>query len=253
MRDALGNMRRVLVLGGDSDIGNAIAAEAVRQRGVDHVILAARDPERLTDRVDQLTSLGAQVDTVAFDLTDYDAHGLLFERLASQYGDLDLVVLAAAILGDQHRAEHDPAHLREMLEVDFVAAAGVGMAAARALEAQGTGTLLVLSTIAALQARRTNFVYGAAKAGLDAFAQGLSDMVDGSGARVLVVRPGFVHSKMTTGLDEAPFAQTPNEVAAAAIAALGRSRTVVHTSGPVAAVGKVLQALPRPAVRKLPR
>src|SRR4029450_11965014 len=90
------------------------------------------------------------------------------------------------------------------------------------LRAQGHGTIVVLSSVAGERARRSNFVYGSTKAGLDAFFQGLGDSLVGTGASVMIVRPGFVHTKMTEGLDPAPLATTPEAVAEAIVRGLER-------------------------------
>ena len=107
----------------------------------------------------------------------------------------------------------------------------------------GSGTIVVLSSVAGARARRSNYVYGSSKAGLDAFAQGLGDAVSKDGVDVIVVRPGFVRSKMTTGLDPAPFSRTPNEVAAAVVEAVaaGGSRIVwvPSTLGPLMGLMRV--------------
>ncbi len=96
------------------------------------------------------------------------------------------------------------------------------------MRAQGRGTIVVLSSVAAIRPRKANYVYGAAKAGLDAFARGLADALHGSGVRVILVRPGFVTGRMTAGMTPAPLATTPQAVGAAVAAALRRpgSRTV---------------------------
>lgn len=252
MNDAVGRLDRVLLLGGSSDIGNAIVTRLVRRRGVGHVVLAARGPASLADRISSLEALGCKVEALPFDLTDSD-HEAFADRVFTDHGDIDVVILAAGILGDQEAAEMDPGHLRRILQVNLVGAASAAMAMAQRLCAQGSGTLVILSSVAAVQARRANFAYGASKAGLDAFGRGLADMVAGSGARVLVVRPGFVHTQMTGDLSPAPFAQEPDEVAAAVDAALDSRRTVVHTSPFVAALARILPVLPRSVLRRLPR
>src|SRR5205814_4011980 len=148
--------------------------------------------------------------------------GGVFER----HGDVDLVLVAFGVLGDQERSLEEPDFASGVLRTNFLAAAWAMLVAARRLRAQGHGALVVLSSVAGERARRSNFVYGASKAGLDAFAQGLGDELAGDGVEVLVVRPGFVRTKMTAGMDEAPLATDPEAVAEAIAAGL-RSRA--HT------------------------
>jgi decaprenylphospho-beta-D-erythro-pentofuranosid-2-ulose 2-reductase len=252
MIDAVGHLDRVLVLGGDSDIGVAIAARLVTERGARHVVLAGRTPEKVEQRRASLESLGAQVDVVAFDARAFDTHAAFVDEVAAAHGDLDVVVLAFGVLGDQARSEADPSHVVDVLETNFVGAASVCVPIAERLRAQGHGTLVVLSSIAGVQARRANFTYGSSKAGLDAFALGLGDALAGSGASVLVVRPGFVRSKMTAGMEAAPLATTPEEVAEATVDALGGARNVISVPGATRPVGWLLRALPRAVLRKLP-
>ena len=109
-----------------------------------------------------------------------------------------------------------------------------------------------MSSVAGDRARRTNFVYGSTKAGLDAFAQGLGDALHGSGARVLVVRPGFVRTRMTQGLPEAPMTIDPAHVAAIIVGALRKGRETVYAPGPLRFVMMGLKSVPRPVFRKLP-
>lgn len=252
MMDAVGRLDRVLVLGGDSDIGVAIARRLVTDRGARHVVLAGRSPERLDGRRGELEPLGATVDTVVFNARATDTHAAFVGDAAERFGDLDVVVLAFGVLGDQALSESDPSHTVEVLETNFVGAASVLVPLAEQLRRQGHGHLVVLSSIAAVQARRANFTYGASKAGLDAFALGLGDALAGSGASVLVVRPGFVHSKMTEGMEAAPFSTTPEEVAEATVGALGGAANVIAVPTATRPVGWVLRALPRAILRKLP-
>ena len=252
MMDAVGRLDRVLVLGGDSDIGIAIAHRLVTERGASHVVLAGRSPEAMQARRAPLEALGAQVDVTAFDARAVDTHAGFVDRVAVAHGDLDVVVLAFGLLGDQARSEDDPAHAVEVFAVNTVGAVSVSTAVAQRLRAQGHGVLVVLSSVAAVQARRANFTYGASKAGLDAFALGLGDALAGSGASVLVVRPGFVHSKMTHGMEAAPFSTTPDAVAEATVDALGGPKNVISVPGAVRPVGWVLRALPRAVLRRLP-
>jgi decaprenylphospho-beta-D-erythro-pentofuranosid-2-ulose 2-reductase len=254
VRDATGNIDRVLVLGGDSDIGAAIADALVRERGAGHVVLAARNPDALDRRVAALEAAGAQSTGVRFDATDFDSHDRFVADVFDAHGDVDVVVLAFGRLGDQARAEADASHARDLVEANFTGAVSVLVPLAERLTAQGHGTIVVLSTVAAVQPRRANYTYGAAKAGLDAFARGLSDALAPHGVRVLVVRPGFVTSKMTAHLDPAPFATDPGEVARRVLDGLDRPGAgVVWAPRAVGAVGHLLSALPRPVLRRLPR
>src|SRR5207249_10181374 len=139
----------------------------------------------------------------------------------------------------------------ESVMTNYVGAVSSGLAAAQCLREQGHGTIVVLSSVAGERARRSNFVYGSSKSGLDAFAQGLGDALVGSGVRVLVVRPGFVHSKMTKGLEPAPFATTPDVVAEVITNALASSKEIVWAPPVLRGVAMVFRHLPRALWRKV--
>ena len=114
-----------------------------------------------------------------------------------------------------------------MLRVNFLGAGSLLLECLRQLRRRGGGALVLLSSVAAERPRGSNPIYGAAKVGIDALAQGLSDAIASSGVRVLVVRPGFVKTRMTAGLTPAPFATTPEAVASATVAALrGHAGTI---------------------------
>lgn len=252
MRDAMGHRGRVAVLGGTSEIGLAITERLVRERDVDHVVLAGRDVGACEQAGAPLEALGADVRATRFDAHDLDGHADVVDALFAD-GDVDVVVLAFGVLGDQQQSEADAAHAVDVVQTNFTAAVSVLVPLAQRLRAQGHGDLVVLSSVAAVQARPDNFTYGASKAGLDAFALGLGDSLAGSGARVLVVRPGFVHSRMTAGMEPAPLATDPQTVAETVVGALdGPSRSVVWVPRAVGAVGKALRVLPRALIRRLP-
>jgi decaprenylphospho-beta-D-erythro-pentofuranosid-2-ulose 2-reductase len=245
MRNALGRVQTILVLGGTSEIGLATTLALV-PGGVRKVVLAVRDTTAAGDVVARLERAGvAEVDVVAFDALDTGGHAKLLADVFAEHGDLDLVLLAFGVLGDQREFDHDPGAAAEAARVNYVGAVSAGLAVAEEFRRQGHGTLVVLSSVAAERARKTNFVYGSSKAGLDAFAQGLGDALIGSGARVLVVRPGFVHTRMTEGMDPQPFSTTPEAVAASIVRGLERSDEVVWSPGVLRYVFAVMRHLPR--------
>lgn len=251
MNDAFGLPQSVLLLGGTSDIGLAIVRALVAAR-TERVVLAARDREGVEKAAASLRGGGARdVSTVAFDATDRRTHD---DAVAAGFagGDLDVAIVAFGLLGDQAEAETDPAAAVRLAEVNHVGAVSVLVRLAERLRAQGHGTIVVLSTVAAERARRSNFAYGSAKAGLDAFATGLREALREHGVRVVVVRPGFVHSAMTEGLDPVPFATTPEAVATAVVEALGSRRDEIWTPSILRWVMSVLRHVPAPIFRRLP-
>ncbi|WP_188191333.1 SDR family NAD(P)-dependent oxidoreductase [Nonomuraea sp. SYSU D8015] len=246
MKNALGAVDTVLLLGGRSEIGLEIVRLLVGL-GASRVVLAVRggfDPPELG---------GAEVHVVPFDALDVQGHGAVFAKAAELVGDLDVVISAFGVLGSQAGYDADPAAAAEAVAVNYGAHVSVGLHAARVLREQGHGTLVVLSSVAGARVRKANFVYGSAKAGLDGFAQGLGDALHGSGAKVLIVRPGFVIGRMTKGLTPAPMSSTPRQVAVATVGALREGRSSVWVPRALGPAFGLLRLLPRPLWRRLPR
>lgn len=251
MRDAVGNVQSILVLGGASDIGVAIARRMAAPRSAT-VVLAGRSPESLSAAAETVRAAGAGVvETVPFDADDVDSHAELCAKLFNER-DFDVVVVAAGVLGDQQVAESDPSAAVAVLSTNFVGCASIALHVAAQLRRQGTGTLVVLSSVAGERVRRSNFVYGASKAGLDGLAQGLGDSLVGTGVKVLIVRPGFVVSKMTQGRDPAPLSTTPEAVAEAVDAGVRRGAEIIWVPGALRIVMAVLRHVPRVVFRRLP-
>jgi decaprenylphospho-beta-D-erythro-pentofuranosid-2-ulose 2-reductase len=250
MRNALGAVQSALVFGGGSDIAHATMRVLARD-GCRTVVLAARSPDALHDNVRELSATGASVDTVAFDALDTNTHEAIVEKCFADHGDIDLVLIAFGALGHNAGLESSPEAAAENVSANYVGAVSVGLAAAKRLRAQGHGAIVVLSSVAGERARRSNFVYGSSKAGLDAFAQGLGDALVGTGVRVIVVRPGFVRSKMTTGLDAAPFATTPEAVADAIADALASGREIVWVPSILRWVAVAFRLMPRSVWRRV--
>jgi len=242
----------VLVLGGGSDIGLATARAFVARRART-VILAARRPEALDGAVADLRRVGADhVEAVHFDADDIGSHEAFARDVFSRHGDIDLVLVAFGVLGDQTVSEENPETAAAVLTTNFVGAASIGLHVAGHLRRQGHGVLAVLSSVAGERARRANFVYGSSKAGLDAFYSGLGDSLVGSGVSVLVVRPGFVKSKMTAGLDPVPLSTTPDKVAEVIVAAVESGAEQAWAPPPLRLVMTAVRHLPRPLFRRLP-
>lgn len=240
----------VLVLGGRSEIGVAVAERLVRQ-GARTVVLAARRSDDLDAEAARLA--GATVHRVEFDADDVAAHERFLDAVVAEHGELDTVVTAFGILGDQARAETDVAHALSIVHTDYVAHVSILTLAAQLLRKQGHGTLVVFSSVAGVRVRKANYVYGSAKAGLDGFASGLADSLAGSGVRLLLVRPGFVIGRMTEGMSPAPFSSTPGQVADATVAALNRGRGEVWVPGILRPMFAIMRHLPRAVWRRMPR
>ncbi|GGJ20519.1 decaprenylphospho-beta-D-erythro-pentofuranosid-2-ulose 2-reductase [Streptomyces brasiliensis] len=250
MKDAFGIPQSLLVLGGTSEIALATTRRLIARR-TRTVWLAGRPSPALEQTAESLRALGADVRTVAFDALDPESHeGVLGKVFAES--DIDMVLLAFGILGDQARDEREPVSAVRVAQTNYTGAVSAGLVCASALQSQGHGSLVVLSSVAGERARRSNFIYGSSKAGLDTFAQGLGDALHGTGVHVMVVRPGFVRTSMTAHLEEAPMSTTPEAVATAIELGLRRRSETVWVPGPLRMVMTALRHLPRSVFRRLP-
>jgi decaprenylphospho-beta-D-erythro-pentofuranosid-2-ulose 2-reductase len=247
---------RVVLLGGTSEIGLAILA-ALRLGPDAEVILAGRDPQRLEGAG---KSLNRPVTVVRYDAMDTNAHQAFADEICAG-GVPDLVIAATGILIPQEQAEQDVRLAATMIETNLTGHVIALLAFGEAMRRRGSGTIVVLSSIAAVRPRKFNSVYGATKAGLDAFARGYADSLHGTGVRVLLVRPGFVKGRMTAGMRAAPLATTPEKVGAAVAGALrgqassgkrsGDGKSVIWVPSSLVGLATVMKLIPRPVWRTL--
>jgi NAD(P)-dependent dehydrogenase (short-subunit alcohol dehydrogenase family) len=243
----------VLLLGGRSEIGLELTERLVRE-GARSVCLAARRSAELDAEEARLRAAGAtDVTRVEFDADDVAAHDEVLAGVLTARPPVSVAVLAFGVLGDQARAEDDAAHALAVVHTDYVAQVSVLTHLARRMRAQGSGRIVVFSSVAGVRVRRANYVYGSAKAGLDGFAGGLADALHGSGVRLLLVRPGFVIGRMTAGMSPAPLSSTPGQVADAVADALRRDRDVVWVPGTLRPLFALMRLLPRAVWRRMPR
>jgi decaprenylphospho-beta-D-erythro-pentofuranosid-2-ulose 2-reductase len=252
MIDAIGRPQSVLVLGGSSEIAQAIVDRLVPGR-CRTVVLAGREGPRLTEAVQRAKAAGADLaEAVTFDATETDRHVAFADEVFDRFGDIDLVIVAAGVLGDQTADELDPPAAAAVISANFAGLASAILAVTTRLRHQGHGRLVVLSSVAGERARSANFIYGSSKSGLDAFAQGLGDSLVGSGVDVTIVRPGFVVGRMTEGMSPAPFSTTPDAVADAVVGGIASGAAVVYVPPVLRWVFTVMRHLPRAVWRRMP-
>jgi decaprenylphospho-beta-D-erythro-pentofuranosid-2-ulose 2-reductase len=249
MQNALHEPQTIVLLGGTSEIGRAIV-EALLAPTTRVLVLACRRPGEA--QPERFAREGLTVDVVHFDAVDTGSHEGLVRDLAARHGDLDVAVVAFGQLGSQADFDADPQAAAEVAQVNYTGAVVATLALAQQMKRQGHGHIAVLSSVAGERGRAANYVYGSTKAGLDAFAQGLGDSLAGSGVGVTVIRPGFVHSKMTRGLKSAPFAATPRQVAEVAVKGIRAGKHTVWAPPILRYVFTALRHTPRPIFRRLP-
>lgn len=251
MDNALGQPQTIVLLGGTSEIGLAIVRELLSPT-TRTVVLACRDIDAGERAAAGLRHHSLAVDVVRFDSLDTDAHSQLTRDLAAKYGDLDVAIVAFALLGDGAVTSVDQAAAVEIAQVNFTGVVSTTISLANQMRQQGHGSIVMLSSVAGERVRRHNPVYGGTKAGIDGFAQGFGDALADDGVHMLIVRPGFVRTRMTAGLKAAPFSTTPEKVAAATVKALRARRRMVWVPGTLRVVFSALRHLPGPLWRRLP-
>src|SRR4051794_39672988 len=171
MKNALGEPQTIVLLGGTSDIGLAIVRKLQSPTCRD-IVLAARDVDAAEASATRLRRDGVTVSVVPFDARARETHVALIDDIVARVGDLDVVVMAFGVLGDQAAFDADPVAAAALVDVNYTGSVSVGLAVAQRLRVQGHGTLVALSSVAGERVRKANFVYGSSKAGLDGFVQG---------------------------------------------------------------------------------
>ncbi|MGD0742702.1 MAG: SDR family NAD(P)-dependent oxidoreductase [Acidimicrobiales bacterium] len=245
--------KTVVVLGGSSDLACAVLRELARRR-LTTVLLAGRHGDALDVVAKELGALGVDdVETATFDASDVDSHEAFADEAARRVGAIDLVIVAAGAPGADGVEERSAGGVAGEISANFSGPAAAMVAFARVLRRQGRGSMVVFSSSAALRVRRADFVYGAAMAGLDAFARGLGEILHPEGVDVIVVRPGFVPTKMRALRRAMPFATSADDVATAVVRALGTRQSVVWVPRALPVLLVLERFVPRRARRRLLR
>src|SRR5690625_1303973 len=250
--DAVGNPQSILLLGGTSEIGLAICARYLRNAAAD-VVLAClpADPGR-DAAVAAMQAAGAKsVRVIDFDALDTAGHPAMIEQAFSD-GDVDVAIVAFGMDADAEELWHDQAKAVQVAEINYTAAVSVGVLLANKMGAQGFGQIIAMSSVAGERVRRTNFVYGSTKAGLDGFYLGLGEALRDDGVKVLVIRPGQVRTRFSAHVAEAPLTVDKEDVAELAVTAAGKGKEIVWAPGAFRYVMMVLRHVPRAIFRRLP-
>ncbi|MEZ5316868.1 MAG: SDR family NAD(P)-dependent oxidoreductase [Vicinamibacterales bacterium] len=241
----------VVILGGTKGIGRAIARR-MAARG-DRVFLLGRERADLEKSAADLGvrgEAGSAVGLATCDLAAPETFAPALDAAASALGTIDTVVVTAADFATQDVLEADLDRTRRLLTTNF-AHTIVFCEHARARLLPRGGTLCVVSSVAGDRGRKPVILYGSAKAGLSYYLEGLDHKFRSAGLRVVCVKPGFVKTGMTTGLEPPPFAGEPDGVAADVVRAIDRGTPVVYTPWPWRFVMLVIRHLPRAVMRRI--
>ena len=245
---------RTVLLGATRGMGRALA-QLMAERG-DALFLLGRDGEDLARSAADLEHRGAAgaVGTAACDLEQPAGFDAALAAAEEHLGGLDAVVVTAGLFATQDALEADRDFTRRLLDVDFARTIEFcELARTRLLAggAEGGGKLCVFSSVAGDRGRKPVVLYGAAKAGLAAYLEGLDHKFRGQGLEVICVKPGFVKTAMTAGLDPPPFAGEPEAVARQVLKAIDRGKPVVYTPGIWRWVMLAIRWLPRAVMRRI--
>lgn len=259
--DGTGNPQTILLLGGTSEIGLAICERYLRDASA-RVVLACMPGDPLRDAAKvQMEQAGAKsVEAIDFDALDTASHPAV---IAAAGGgdvpagdgtprDIDVAIVAFGLLGDPEELWQNQVKAVQIAEINYTAAVSVGVLLGDKMRAQGSGRIIAMSSAAGERVRRSNFVYGSTKAGLDGFYLGLGEALREFGVRVLVIRPGQVRTRMSAHVKEAPLTVDKEYVAELAVTASAKGKDLVWAPGPFRYVMMVLRHIPRPIFRKLP-
>lgn len=250
--DAVGNPQAILLLGGTSEIGLAICERYLRNATARIVLACLPDDPGREDAVAQMTAAGARsVELIDFDAVDTESHPKVIDN-AFANGDIDVAIVAFGLLGDAEELWQDQRKAVQIAEINYTAAISVGVLLGEKMRAQGFGQIIAMSTVAGERVRRSNFVYGSTKAGLDGFYLGLSEALREYGVHVLVIRPGQVRTRMSAHIKEAPLTVDKEYVANLAVTAAAKGKELVWAPAAFRYVMMVLRHIPRSLFRKLP-
>jgi NAD(P)-dependent dehydrogenase (short-subunit alcohol dehydrogenase family) len=244
---------KVALLGATKGIGRSLA-RVLAARG-DQLFLLGRDAGDLATSARDLEvrarAGSGSVGTAACDLERPEQFAPALAAAEAALGGLDAVVVTAGLFATQDALEADPELARRLLTVDFANTVVFCEEARRRLLARGGGTLCVFSSVAGERGRKPVVLYGAAKAGLTRYLEGLDHRFRAKGLRTVCVKPGFVRTGMTEGLKPPPFAGEPDAVARDVVRAIDRGRPVVYAPRIWALVMLVIRRLPRFVMRRI--
>jgi len=219
-------MAIMVILGATSDIARATAA-AFGRKGWD-LHLAGRDKAALPKiATDLALRTGREVTWSYFEAADVSSHKAFWESVAP---GAEGVLCAVGALGEQNKAEHDWTLARTILDINFTGLVPVLSMAANTFAEHGKGLIIGIGSVAGDRGRAANYLYGSAKAGFATFLSGLRNRLATKGVHVMTIKPGFVATGMTEGLDlPKKLTTTPEQVAADIVAAAGKKRNIVYT------------------------
>ena len=253
MKNGVGVAQNIVLFGGTSEIGQAILRRVVKP-GVSRLVLVSRDIDAANRVSQELVGSHPELDVhhVRYEASDASSMEHVVAEVAASIGDIDVAIVAQGLLNEGANYYENPSALIDMVNVNFTGEMVLLYAIASRMRSQGYGKIVVLSSVAGERVRRGNPVYGATKAGIDGFSLALDHELEGTGASVLVVRPGFVATKMTTGMKKVPFSTNPETVAKIVEKAISSDKKIVWAPSPLHWMFFILKNIPIAMWRRLP-
>lgn len=253
MKNGVGVAQNIVLFGGTSEIGQAILRRLVKP-GVARVVLVSRDIDAAEAATQGIADRFPEVDFhhVRFDAADAASMESVVSAVSEEIGDIDIAVIAHGVLNEGQDYYVSPVGVMEIANVNFTGTMALLYALAARMKSQGYGKTVLLSSVAGERVRKGNPAYGATKAGIDGFALALDHELVGTGASVLVVRPGFVTTKMTLGMKKAPFSTDAESVAQIVERGISADKKIVWAPGLLHWMFLILKNLPLPIWRRLP-
>lgn len=237
-------MRKILIVGATSTIAEQTARRFAAAG--DALFLTGRNEERLAAIADDLGVRGAPtVATQVMDADDLATHGPMIDAAEAALGGLDTVLVAYGTLPDQAACAADPAAAVAAWHTNAVSVIALLTDIANRFERQGHGTIAAISSVAGDRGRASNYVYGSAKAGLNAFMDGLRHRLFAAGVQVVNIRPGMVDTPMTADFDKGPLFASPEKVGADIHKAIEKGQPVCYTPGFWRLIMAIIRAVPR--------
>jgi len=243
-------MERILIVGAASAIAQATARLFAAEGAC--LFLVGRNPEKLRAVADDLRVRGARrVETMTMDATEYDRHQQLVEEAPRALDGLETALIAYGTLSDQKACEASFDLARREFNTNALSVISLLTHLANSFERQGHGTLAVISSVAGDRGRQSNYVYGAAKAAVSTFLQGLRNRLHRSGVHVLTVKPGLVETPMTAALAKGFLWVRPEVVAAGIYRAIKNRKEVVYLPWFWYVIMKIIGAIPEKLFKRM--
>ena len=248
MLNAFHSPQSVALIGATSEIGHSIL-KALPQDNLETCIVVARDPKRAAKSLAEILPNRTKLTKVNFHAENTESHKIIVDQLFAE-GDLDIAIIAIGVLGNNPDLD-EAANALDVMNVNYVASAHLLLLIAERMKLQGHGQIEIISSFAQTRPRADNFVYGSSKAGLDFLARGLNDELDGTGVSICILRPGFVRTRMTKFMPEAPFTVNSDEVGVLAVKLLKSGESVGYAPSILKWVALIFTLLPTGIFRKI--